>query len=139
LADVRLKHYHVRKGRGYWLVTPKMRAHGFDNVRCGEDGPQAWLIAHEWEERWQRARRGLDAPLRKVYPKNSVGDAFERFRNTSEWSKKPARTREDWERGWKYIEPFFGGLLAPSITMELLDGWYAGLTAKRGLARLAEL
>jgi hypothetical protein len=133
LADIRLRHYHVRKGRGYWLVTPKMRAYGFDNVRCGQDGPQAWLVAREWEDRWQRARKGLDAPLRKVYPKNSVGDAFERFRKMSEWARKPIRTREDWERGWKYIEPFFGDLLPSAVTMELLDGWYAGLCRKKGV------
>jgi hypothetical protein len=133
LADLKLKHYHVRKGRGYWLVTPKMRTHGFDNVRCGADGPQAWAIALEWEDRWQRARKSLEASLGKVYPKNSVGDAFARFRKKAEWSKKPLRTREDWERGWKYIEPFFGGLLPSAVTMELLDGWYAGLRAKKGI------
>jgi hypothetical protein len=108
-----------------------MRASGFDNVRCGPNGPQAWAIVLEWEDRWQRARKGLEAPTGKVYPKNSVGDAFARFRKMSEWSKKPIGTREDWERGWKYIEPFCGSLL-PS-TMELLDGWYAGLCAKKGI------
>lgn len=84
MANIKLKHYHVRKGRGYWLVTPKMRAHGFDNVRCGADGPAAWAIAQEWEQRWQRARKGEDALQRKVYPRNSVGYAFERFRLTNE-------------------------------------------------------
>lgn len=133
MADIKLKHYSVRKGRGYWLVTPKMRAYGFDNVRCGPDGPAAWAIAQEWEDRWQRARKGLEAPLRKVYPKNSVGDAFERFRRTNEWAKKPERTREDWDRGWQYIDPIFGDLAPAIITLEMLDGWYSTLTAKKGV------
>lgn len=133
MVDVRLKHYVVRKGRGYWLVTPRMRAFGFENVRCGADGPQAWAVAQEWENRWQRARKGQEAPLRKVYPKDSVGDGFERFRRTNEWSKKPPRTREDWDRGWAYIEPIFGDLTPSRISLEVLDRWYQHLTDRKGV------
>lgn len=133
MAKIKLKHYHVRKGRGYWLVTPKMRVHGFDNVRCGPDGPPAWAIAQEWEERWQRARQGLDASSRKVYPRNSVGYAFERFRQTNEWAKKPERTREDWDRGWQYIEPVFGDLNPSVIAFEMLDGWYSKWCKVKGI------
>jgi len=133
LGEIKLKHYVVRKGRGYWLVTPRMRAYGFENVRCGPDGPQAWAIAKEWEDRWQLARKGVDTSLRKVFPKDSVGDAFERFRLTNEWSKKPPRTREDWERGWKYIEPVFGDMAPKSVTLEMLDRSYAHLVQKKGI------
>lgn len=133
MARIKLKHYHVRKGRGYWLVTPKMRAHGFDNVRCGADGPQAWAVAQEWEQRWQRARKGQEASQRKVYPRNSVGYAFERFRQTNEWAKKPERTREDWDRGWQYIEPVFGDLNPSVITFEMLDGWYSKWCKVKGI------
>ena len=35
LGKVRIPYYVVRKGRGYWLPTPKMKALGFPNVRCG--------------------------------------------------------------------------------------------------------
>lgn len=132
-AEIKLKHYHIRKGRGYWLVTPPMRAAGFDNVRCGPDGPAAWRMAKEWEDRWQRARKGVVEPLRKIYPKNSVGDAFERFRKTNEWAKKPIRTREDWDRGWKYIERTFGDVQPKSIRLERMDGWYAATTRKHGV------
>jgi hypothetical protein len=110
-----------------------MRAYGFENVRCGPDGPAAWAVADEWEQRWQRARKGLSEPLRKVFPRNSVGDAFERFRKTREWSKKEPRTREDWDRGWKCIAPIFGDLPPSAITLEMLDGWYAVLTDKKGV------
>lgn len=132
MVDIRLKHYVVRKGRGYWLVTPKMRAYGFENVRCGVDGPGAWAVAKEWEERWQRARKGLEAPRRKVYPKDSAGDGFERFRRTNEWQKKPPRTREDWDRGWAYIEPIFGDLPPARVSLEMLDQWYQRLTDRKG-------
>ncbi len=133
MVDIRLKHYVVRKGRGYWLVTPKMRAYGFENVRCGVDGPGAWAVAKEWEERWQRARKGQEATRRKVYPKDSVGDGFERFRKTNEWQKKPPRTREDWDRGWAYIEPIFGDLPPTRVSLEMLDQWYQRLTDRKGV------
>lgn len=132
MVEIRYKHYVVRKGRGYWLVTPRMRAYGFENVRCGADGPAARAIAHDWEERWQRARKGLEAPRRKVYPKDSAGDGFERFRRTNEWQKKPPRTREDWDRGWAYIEPIFGDLPPARVSLEMLDQWYQRLTDRKG-------
>jgi hypothetical protein len=111
-----------------------MRRHGFNNVRCGADGPQARQIAEEWESRWQAVRRGLEAPLRKVYPKNSIGDGFERFRKTRAWTEgKKTRTREDWDRGWKYIEPVFGDVAPATVTFEMLDRWYYGIKDRKGV------
>src|SRR5215218_5112946 len=127
-----LQHYHVRKGRAYWLVTPTMRLHGFQNVPCGPDGPGAWAVGAEWEARWQASRKGIEPSTRKVYPRNSVGDGFERFRRTDSWKGKPPRTREDWDRGWKYIEPIFGDVAPPSITFEMLDKWYFGIKRRKG-------
>lgn len=110
-----------------------MKLLGFRIISCGHDGPEAWAIAREWEERYQRTRKGLDAPLIKAYPKNSVGDAFERFRRTKEWETKPSRTREDWDRGWKYIEHVFGDVAPETITMEMMDLWYHRMIAKKGV------
>ncbi len=133
VSKIRYQHYVVRKGRGYWLVTPKMKAMGFHNIRCGKDGPQAREIADEWEKRWQAARRGLgDSGPRKQYPKNTLGDAFDRFRRTNEWIDKPPRTKEDWERGWKLIEPYFGDLNPKFIGLEELDSWYGRLRKRYG-------
>lgn len=134
MAKINLKHYVIRKGRyGYWLPTPKMVAMGFQPVACGHDGPEAWKIAREWEERYQAARRGEMPAAGKVYPPGSVGDAFARYRRMEGWKRRPIRTREDWERGWKYIEPIFGDLPPSAITLEHLDGWYARLLKKHGI------
>jgi hypothetical protein len=38
-----------------------MKALGFSIVRCGPDGAEAWKIAAEWNERWQKVKRG-DTP-----------------------------------------------------------------------------
>lgn len=133
MARIKLKHYVVRKGRGYWLATPKMAEAGFENIRCGADGPEAWRIAQEWEERWQAYRKGIKPDTARVYPRDSVGDAFMRFRKTESWKSKKPRTREDWERGWKYIERVFPDQPPASITFELLDDWYHTLRLRHGV------
>jgi hypothetical protein len=63
----------------------------------------------------------------QVWPPGTVGEAFERFRSTGEWhDAKKARTREDWERGWKHIAPAFGDWRPGEITLELVSIWYRG-------------
>jgi hypothetical protein len=136
LARIKLKHYVKRKGgrHCYWLPTPKMVAAGFRPVPCGPDGPDAWKIAQEWEERWQAYRKGVEPASRRRWPRDSIGDAFERFRRSDSWAKgRKLRTREDWERGWSYIEPYFGDQPPGVVTFEHLDRWYHGLKAKHGI------
>lgn len=134
MGRIKLKHYVVRKGKyGYWLPTPKMVQMGFRPVACGHDGPEAWKIAKEWEDRYQAARRGELPDTAKIYPPGSVGDAFARYRRMQAWKNRPPRTREDWERGWAYIEPVFGDLPPAAITLEHLDEWYHRLLKKHGV------
>ena len=47
--------------------------------------------------------------------------------------RKPPRTREDWERGWTFIEPFFADLPPADISLELLDEWYGRLLRVKGV------
>jgi hypothetical protein len=137
LARIKLKHYVKRKGGRfcYWLPTPKMAAAGFQPVPCGLDGPDAWKIAKEWEERWQAYRRGIEpaAAVARRYPVDSVGDAFERYRKSDSWKMRAPRTREDWERGWSYIDGVFGDQPPIAVTFELLDEWYHALLRKHGV------
>ncbi|ESY14056.1 hypothetical protein X751_28835 [Mesorhizobium sp. LNJC395A00] len=49
------------------------------------------------------------------------------------WKRKPPRTREDWERGWTFIEPYFADLPPADITLELLDDWYGRLLRVKGV------
>lgn len=106
---------------------------GFECISCGVDGPDAWATAKEWEDRWQAHRKGREAPRLHVWPKNSVGDAFTRYRRMAAWKSRPPRTREDWERGWTFIEPYFADLPPADISLEVLDKWYAGLLRTRGI------
>jgi hypothetical protein len=118
--------------KGYWQPTKRMKRLGFQSVDCGIDGPNAHKLAGLWNEKWQWARRGLSLDLSEVahvvkaYPAKSVGEAFERYRRSPEWGAKKARTREDWDRAWKYIEPIFGDCDPTTITFEDLSVWYRG-------------
>ena len=92
-----------------------MQSAGFSIVACGEDGPAAGDLAEKWNARWDAHRAsesaGMSSPAPRVYPFGSLGEAFHRFKATKTWEQKKPRTREDWERGWKYIEPSFGDVL----------------------------
>jgi T5orf172 domain len=56
-VGIQIPFYRIEHGRGYWCPNSRMRALGFSHVPCGKDGPDAWKIAHEWNERWQTRRR----------------------------------------------------------------------------------
>jgi hypothetical protein len=81
----------------------------------------------------ESAPRADTRPAERFYPLGSVGDGFARFRRTQEGTKKPIRTREDWGRGWKYIDPAFGTATPSTVTFELLDRGYHHLISIKGV------
>ena len=135
MAEIKIRYYSVRKGRGYWLATKRMQSMGFpSSVPCGPDGPDAWKTAQEWNLRWQAARTGREPAPKHVWPKGSLGEAFDRFRRTETWKRKAPRTREDWDRGWGHVSPIFGDLAPSTVTLEHVDAWYHMLLATTSVA-----
>lgn len=137
MGKVDIPYYVVKKGKyGYWQPTKVMKAEGFQPIRCGIDGPAAWRIAAEWNERWQRHRQGRAQDIALRWPLGSIGEAFERYKKTDEWliNKKP-RTREEWERAWVRISPVFGDLppASPEITLETLSRFRSMIEANVSL------
>jgi hypothetical protein len=131
---VKVRHYVVKRGKGFWQPTPAMRALGFQSVPCGQDGPDAWAVAEQWNQRWDKTRRGEApspvaadnlSPERSeeltIYPSRSLGEAFKRYRRTDEWARKAPRTREDWWRAWKRIKPVFGDTDPRTASLEHLS------------------
>lgn len=138
MTRVKIDYYVVKKGRGFWQPKKEMRALGFFSVPCGPDGPEAWAIAEQWNQRWEKTRRG-EAPSPAmvsaqnlspeqaegltVYPPRSLGEAFRRYRRTDEWARKEPRTREDWWRGWRRIKPVFADCDPRTVTLENVSAW----------------
>jgi hypothetical protein len=150
MGRVKIPYYVVVKGRGYWRPHPRMYAFGFQIVRCGIDGPEAWAIAAEWNNRWQAVRKGETAPpvnldnlsrdeaeAARRYPSGSIGAAFQSYLRTPEWSARAYLTREKiWWPAWFRIRDMWGDVAPDTITFEMMSRWRAALEKKhsRGVA-----
>jgi hypothetical protein len=144
MGRVKIPYYVVVKGRGYWRPHPRMRALGFGIVRCGADGPQAWALAAEWNERWQAVRVG-DAPapidisklsrdqaeVVRRYPAGSVGAAFQAYIRTPEWAARAMSARNKvWWPAWYRIRDMWGDVAPDTITFDMMSRWRAALEKK---------
>lgn len=146
MGHVKIPYYVVVKGRGYWRPTKRMRALGFNIVRCGVDGPAAWAIASEWDARWQAVRRGDAPPLADLsnlsrdqaeavrrYPPGSVGAAFQGYIRTPEWSARALSARTKiWWPAWYRIRDMWGDVAPDTITFEMISKWRAALEKRHG-------
>ena len=56
MGRVRIRHYRIRKGRGYWEPTARMKALGFRVMALGPHGPEAWAQAERMNAEWDKAR-----------------------------------------------------------------------------------
>jgi hypothetical protein len=146
MGKIKISYYTVIASRGYWRPTRKMRALGFQIVRCGPDGPDAWSVADEWNKRWQAVRKGeapalinLDqlspdqAEAARRYPPGSIGAAFQIYIRTPEWDARAlsARTKVWWP-AWLRIRDMWGDVAPDTITFEMMSKWRAGLEKKHG-------
>jgi hypothetical protein len=148
MGKIDLKYYVLIKGRGYWRPTKRMKELGFSDIRCGPDGPPAWKIAADWNERWQRVRRGEEAApaslppqkltreqteLARRYPRGSVGVGFQRFLCTDEWSSRALSPRTKvWWPAWFRIRAMWGDVDPNTITFEQMSLWRSTLERKHG-------
>jgi hypothetical protein len=146
VGKIKIPYYVVVKGRGYWRPHPRMRAVGFQLVRCGADGPDAWKIAEEWNQKWQAVRRGeapalvdlskLDrdhAEAARRYPPGSVGAAFQSYIRTPEWSARALSARiKVWWPAWYRIRDMWGDVNPNTITFDQMSRWRAALEKQHG-------
>jgi hypothetical protein len=146
MGKIKIPYYTIIAGRGYWRPTRKMRVLGFQIVRCGPDGPDAWALAAEWNGRWQAVRKGKAPPLvdldklsrdraetTRYYPPGSVGAAFQVYLRTDEWKARAQLTRDKiWWPAWFRIRDVWGDVAPDTITFEMMSRWRAALEKKHG-------
>lgn len=146
MGKIKIPYYTAIAGRGYWRPKQKMRAFGFQIVRCGPDGPEAWAMAAEWNKRWQAVRKG-DAPspvnldqlprdqaeAARRYPSGSLGAAFQVYIRTPEWTTRAQLSRDKiWWPAWFRIRDMWGDVAPDTITFEMISKWRAALEKKHG-------
>ncbi len=126
MGSVRIRHYRIRKGRGYWEPTAQMKAAGFRLMPVGPDGPEAWARAERLNREWDAARKGLTEEETLRSTPRSAGSSL----NTAAWAcglQKRPRTREEWELAWRVIEPVFADVRTGAIDFPACDTFYAEL------------
>lgn len=115
-------------GRWRWRPTATMRAHGFRLVTFGrtldaEDKAKAIRLNEDWD----RIRTGIEPSFkRKVWPRGSVGEGYERARGIRMREREAKgqkltteqTSRDDWPRAWKWLEPAFGDLDPRTVSPE---------------------
>jgi hypothetical protein len=125
---VRLRYVRRKRGNLFWEPTPAMREMGFFPKPLGPEGPNSIAEATKLYEAWQQALKSRG----KVtdYPAGSFGAFYDRFKRSPKWAKKALRTREDYDRAWKHVEPVFARKLVTSITPADCEGFIEDLGAK---------
>jgi len=122
VGNVKIKYYVPINGRGFWRPSAKLKLLGFQDVRCGPDGPAAWAIADTWNNRTKATLRGEQTPpidMTKLtreeaeavrrYPRGSVGVGFQTLIRTDEWSSRALSTRQKvWWPAWFRIRAMWG-------------------------------
>jgi len=132
MGTVRIRHYRVRKGRGYWEPTAKMKAAGFRVTPLGPNGPDAWAKAEQLNAEWDKTRAGDGAAV-ETFHEGTLGWLFHRYRELGVWEKKAVRTREEWELAWSVIKPVFGDVPVKSIDFPACDMFYVKLGERYSL------
>lgn len=125
--SMKVPYYYERKGRAYWEPRGKVPA-GFAARPLGPAGEEARMAAARlYNAMWQvrRGAAGGEQDNRPKWPKGTVGEAWEAYRRTIEWTKKKPRTREEWDRVWVRLSPVFGDVKPNTITLIDISAWRA--------------
>lgn len=128
MGSDRIRYLVFVSGRWRWRPTATMRRAGFHLVTFGATlTPADKARAIALNDEWDRARTGaVPVAQRKMWPRGSVGEAYERTRavRMQERANKGLRTtsehaqRDDWPRAWKWLAPACGDLDPRTITPE---------------------
>lgn len=130
MTHAKLPYVRRKRGNLFWEPTPAMRAVGFLPKPLGPESAASIAEARKLYEAWLKA---LAAKSRVTeYPPGSLGAFYDRYRLTSTWAKKAARTREDYERAWKHLEPAMARKVLTQIGVEDVERLVDELEAEKG-------
>lgn len=130
MTVVRLRYIRRKNGNLFWEPTPAMRAKGFLPKPLGPESADTIAEATRLYEAWRKAL--TETTRVTAYPAGSLGAFYDRFKLTTKWAKKAPRTREDYERAWKHLEPRFGNTVITKLSVEDCERLFDELETERG-------
>lgn len=146
---VSIPYTRVVRGNRFFEPNAAMRRKGFRPLPLGPDDEASRRRAWSLFEKWTAIRTGAaeetvggaTKPTReevsgaRVYPRGSIGEAWQQWVRSDEWAKMAPSTRNKiwWEAWNKRIEPFFADELPDNVTMADLSLWRAGIETKSGV------
>lgn len=118
VTTISLRYVREVRGRLYWEPSAEMRAHGFEPMALGPNGPEAQAKGLALYQSWLKAKAGEETKPAKVYPAGSLGAYYQLLRaNKRFWRRRSVRTAEDYDRSWPRIEPHLGDKTITKITV----------------------
>lgn len=122
----RIRYYVVKNGNAFWAPGKQADAFGFQrSVPLGPAGEATMQAAigrnTKWDKRHEKAKRV------QAWPKNSLGDFYEAFMETTSVRLSDPRTREDYARTWPLISERFGKKLVTAITPADSEAFHASI------------
>ena len=125
-----------------------MVAAGFEKRPLGPDGEWARKEAWRLYEQWLAVRDGRAPPptaaaamtkdqvsAARIYPRGSIGSAWQEWVRTEEWAKLALSNRNKvWWPAWtKRIEPVFGDVNPNTVSMAQMSQWRALIEEQSGV------
>ena len=145
---VKIPYSIVIRGNRFFQPKGRMLRLGFRPMALGPDGEASRRLALGLYERWLAVREGRAQPepdagakrsreeacAARVYPRGSVGAAWQEWVRSDEWRRKAPGTRNKiwWEAWTKRIEPAFGDMPPDMITMADISLWRAKVEKASG-------
>ncbi len=146
---MRIPYTIVRGGHRYYQPRGRMCQLGFRPMPLGLEGEEARRLALDLHERWLAVRDGGDpvdaelaakktreqASLAAVYPRGSIGAAWQEWIRSPEWARLAPGTRNKiwWEAWTKRIEPVFARARPDAVGFNNLSTWRAKIEQASGL------
>jgi hypothetical protein len=145
---IEIPYTRVIAGQRYFEPRGRMVRMGFRPRSLGPDNEKARKEAWSLYERWNAVRKGNPASLEsageqsrdeaclsKVYPRDSIGEAWQRWIRTNEWKRLAPSTRHKiwWEAWNKRIEPIFAESHPDAVTLEDISDWRQQIERASGI------
>ncbi len=146
---IKIPYTRVIAGVRYFEPRGRMVQMGFKPCSLGPDCDRARKAAWTLYERWNADRKGKPAKkqqsrgeearettcLAQIYPPDSIGEAWQRWVQTSEWRRLAPSTRHKiwWEAWVKRIEPIFATSHPDAVTLEDISEWRQQIERASGL------